>query len=183
MSLPAEAFRRRVDRVLAVRALHPIHVGRWVECRGRPFVDATHATAGDAFRVFSREATTVITGTGRLVFGDDVFVNSGTRIRCDDAVTVGDHVSIGFDVVVTDTDFHGVEGRPVHTAPVVIGSGAWIGARAIILPGVTIGRRALVAAGSVVTHDVADDTLVAGNPARVVRPLVYPEGDDRAAHG
>ncbi len=179
----ARAVRLRIDRAAAARRLRPIRVGRWVECRGHPVVDIADASAGDAFRVFSCEATTVISGSGRLTFGDDVFVNSGTRIRCDVAVTIGDHVAIGFDVVVTDTDFHGVEGRPVHTAPVVIGSGAWIGGRAVILPGVTVGTRALVAAGSVVTRDVPDDTLVAGNPARVVRTLAYPDGIDRAAHG
>jgi acetyltransferase-like isoleucine patch superfamily enzyme len=68
----------------------------------------------------------------------------------------------------------------VKNAPVRIGDGSWIGARAIILPGVTIGRRCLVAAGAVVSKDVPDDTLVAGNPARVVRELVYPAGVTRA---
>jgi acetyltransferase-like isoleucine patch superfamily enzyme len=81
-----------------------------------------------------------------------------------------------------DSNSHGVEGRPHVEAPVVIGDGTWVGARAMVLPGVTIGRRVVVAAGSVVTRDVPDDVLVAGNPARVVRPLDYPAGCKRAWH-
>ena len=73
-------------------------------------------------------------------------------------------------------------GRPHRQAPITIGDGCWIGARAIILPGVTLGRRVLVAAGAVVTRDVPDDSLVAGNPARVVRSLEYPPGCKRAWH-
>jgi hypothetical protein len=63
-----------------------------------------------------------------------------------------------------------------------IGSGSWIGARAMILPGVTIGSRVMVAAGAVVTRDVPADSLVAGNPGRVVRKLNYPDGCLRAWH-
>ena len=70
----------------------------------------------------------------------------------------------------------------MREATVTIGNGVWIGARAIILPGVTIGDRALVAAGAVVTRDVPADTLVGGNPARVIRELIYPEGVNRAWH-
>jgi tetrahydrodipicolinate N-succinyltransferase len=84
--------------------------------------------------------------------------------------------------MVLDSDSHGVEGRPHVEAPVRIGDGTWLGARAMVLPGVTIGKRVLVAAGAVVTRDVPDDVLVAGNPARVVRSLTYPAGCRRAWH-
>ncbi len=63
------------------------------------------------------------------------------------------------------------------------GNGSWIGAGASVLPGVTIGSRVVVAAGSVVTKDVPDDTLVGGNPAKPVRALRYPDGCVRAWHG
>lgn len=61
--------------------------------------------------------------------------------------------------------------RP-HTQPVVLGDRVWIGAGAIILPGVIVGDGAVVAAGSVVTADVPSQTVVAGNPARVIREKV-----------
>jgi len=97
-------------------------------------------------------------------------------------VTVGDDVALANEVYVMDSDSHGVEGRPVKEEPIHIGDGTWVGARAIILPGVTIGSRCLIAAGSVVSKDVPDDTLVAGNPARVIRKLEYPAGITRAWH-
>ena len=64
----------------------------------------------------------------------------------------------------------------MRQAPVVIGRGAWLATRATVLAGVRIGRRSVVAAGSVVTCDVPDDTLVAGVPARPVRTLSYRRG-------
>ena len=155
-------------------------VGAQPTVLGRPTVDATDLEVGDHFKIWSGYRMTLITGWGRIRFGDRCFVNSGTVIMSVLEITVGDDVAIANEVYIVDTDSHGVEGRPVKNAPVRIGSGSWIGARAIILPGVTIGSRCLVAAGAVVSRDVPDDTLVAGNPAKVVRELVYPEGVTRA---
>ena len=59
---------------------------------------------------------------------------------------------------------------PLQTAPIVIGADAFVGARAFVLPGVTVGERAIVGAGSVVSRDVPAGMVVAGNPARVIRP-------------
>lgn len=141
-------------------------------------IEVTDATAGDVFRVFSVERTTLLRGTGRLRIGLDVFLNSGVRIECWESVTIGDHVVIGWDTTIMDADLHGLAGAPERRLPVVIGSGVWIGARAIILPGVTVGDFAVVAAGSVVTRDVPPRTVVAGNPARVIRELTIPDGLD-----
>jgi acetyltransferase-like isoleucine patch superfamily enzyme len=157
-------------------------VGAQATVLGRPTVDASDMVVGDHFKIWSTHSRTLVTGWGRLRVGDRVFFNNGVFISCVHEITIGDDVAIANYAYLTDSDSHGVEGRKVREAPVHIGNGAWIGARAIILPGVTIGSRALVAAGAVVTRDVADDTLVAGNPARVIRELVYPEGVTRAWH-
>jgi acetyltransferase-like isoleucine patch superfamily enzyme len=149
---------------------------------GRPRVDATDLVVGDHFKIWSGHRQTLVTGWGRIRIGDRVFINSGVVIMSVLEVTIGNDVAIANEAYLMDTDSHGVEGRPVKNAPVRIGDGSWIGARAIILPGVTIGRRCLVAAGAVVSRDVPDDTLVAGNPAQVVRELVYPSGVVRAWH-
>jgi maltose O-acetyltransferase len=111
-----------------------------------------------------------------------VFVNSGSVIIAVKEIVIGDDVAFANEAYVMDSNSHGVEGRSHVEAPVHIGDGTWIGARAMVLPGVTIGKRVLVAAGAVVTRDVPDDVLVAGNPARVVRPLDYPPGCKRAWH-
>jgi len=90
-------------------------------------------------------------------------------------VTIGDHVLLGPAVQIY-TATHpldaaerrsGIEGAK----PIVIGNDVWIGGGAIVMPGVTIGDRAVIGAGSVVTKDVPADTIVAGNPARVIRKI------------
>jgi acetyltransferase-like isoleucine patch superfamily enzyme len=159
-----------------------VSVGAQATILGRPRVDATDLVIGDHFKIWSAHRQTLISGWGRIRIGDRVFINSGSIVFSVLEITIGDDVAIANEAYLMDTDSHGVEGRPVKDAPIHIGSGTWIGARAIILPGVTIGRRCLIAAGAVVSKDVPDDSLVAGNPARVVRELVYPEGITRAWH-
>jgi acetyltransferase-like isoleucine patch superfamily enzyme len=157
-------------------------VGSRAVVLGRPTVDATDLSVGDDFKIWSGHRTTLISGWGRIRVGDRVFVNCGTVLICVLEITIGDDVALANEVYIMDSNSHGVEGRPHVEAPVVIGDGTWVGARAMVLPGVTIGRRVVVAAGSVVTRDVPDDVLVAGNPARVVRALDYPARCKRAWH-
>ena len=149
---------------------------------GRPKIDATDLVIGERFKVWSSHRKTVLSGGGRLRIGDRVFVNCGTVVIAVKEITIGDDVALANEVFVMDSNSHGVEGRPHVEAPVRIGDGTWVGNRAMVLPGVTIGKRVVVAAGAVVTRDVPDDVLVAGNPARVVRALEYPPGCRRAWH-
>jgi acetyltransferase-like isoleucine patch superfamily enzyme len=155
-------------------------VGAQATMLGRPTVDASDMEVGDHFKIWSTHKRTLVTGWGKLRIGDRVFLNNGVFLACCKEITIGNDIAIANEVYITDSDSHGVEGRPVREAPVVIKDGAWIGARAIILPGVTIGSRALVAAGAVVTRDVPDDALVGGNPAKIIRQLQYPPGVTRA---
>jgi acetyltransferase-like isoleucine patch superfamily enzyme len=157
-------------------------VGAQPTILGNPTVDATDLEVGDHFKIWSGYRKTLISGWGRIRIGDRVFINSGVVLMSVLEVTIGDDVAIANEAYLMDSDSHGVEGRPVKNAPIRIGNGTWVGARAIILPGVTVGSRCLVAAGAVVSKDVPDDTLVAGNPARVVRELLYPVGVTRAWH-
>jgi maltose O-acetyltransferase len=157
-------------------------VGKWPGVGGRPCVEATDLEIGDTIKIWSTHRKTLISGWGRLRIGDRVFINSGSIVMSVKEITIGNDVALSSEVYITDGNSHGVEGREPVVSPVRIGDGTWIGTRAIILPGVTIGRRVLVAAGAVVSRDVPDDSLVAGNPARVVRTLSYPEGCLRAWH-
>jgi len=102
-------------------------------------------------------------------------IGTGTRINRDCALdtrgglTLGDHVSISPEVVVLTADHdRDHPGFPLRHRRVVIEDRVWIGMRALILPGVRIGRGAVVAAGAVVSHDVEPLSIVAGVPARVV---------------
>ena len=114
----------------------------------------------------------VVVDGGRLTIGHGTNVNGlGTRLLCAQEVTIGAHCTFSWDVQVLDNDFHaitvdGVE-RP-SVAPVRIGDRVWVGTRAVVLKGVTIGDGAVVAAGAVVTSDVPAGTVAAGVPDRVV---------------
>lgn len=101
--------------------------------------------------------------------GANTAVNRGTYLDGRAPLTIGSNVNISHQAVLQTLahDPHAanfaVQGRPI-----VIGDHAWVGARAIICPGVTLGEGAVVGAGAVVTRDVAAWTIVAGNPARVI---------------
>src|SRR5205814_260457 len=96
------------------------------------------------------------------------FINRATSIVAFERVTIGSECAIADEVRIADGDYHRIDDRPLR-APVAIGDRVWIGLRAIVLKGVTIGDGAVVAASAVVTRDVPPATLVAGVPARVVR--------------
>ena len=173
-------WRQRLQAVWSLR--HCEARGERCVVYGRPIVDGSDMRVGDDFKVWSGPRKTLISGWGKIRFGDRCFVNVGSTIIAVEEIVVGDDVAFANDVYVMDSDSHGVEGRPHRQAPIRIGDGCWIGARAMILPGVTLGKRVLVAAGAVVTKDVPDDSLVGGNPARVIRALDYPPGCKRAWH-
>jgi maltose O-acetyltransferase len=120
-----------------------------------------------------------ITGDGnpclQVTIGAYTIVSGPLHIDIGGTVQIGWGVRIGHDVSLLTVNHQiGVPGLRAGTrrfAPIVIGHGAWLASRTTILPGVTIGEGAVVAAGAVVTRDVAPNTLVAGVPARLVRPL------------
>lgn len=117
--------------------------------------------------------------------GNFCWFNVGCFIDAGAPVTLGTHVGVGQQVMlITMSHAIGSAQRrvgPLTAAPITIGDGAWLGARCIILPGVTVGAGAVVAAGAVVTRDVPPDALVAGTPARVVRQLEPEEMSNDAA--
>jgi acetyltransferase-like isoleucine patch superfamily enzyme len=154
----------RMERLPYISGHGRIVVGRDVRLSGKPSV------------VFSDRY-------GRppeLVIGDGSFVGHGCAFHVGSAVRIGRHCLLAGGVQVFDLDGHPLDaaarraGLPtpaddVH--PVEIGDDAWIGSGALILKGVKVGERSIVAARSVVTRDVPPDTIVAGNPARVIRTI------------
>jgi acetyltransferase-like isoleucine patch superfamily enzyme len=98
-------------------------------------------------------------------------IGDRTEIHAGKSVQIGNDVIIAWDCVIMDRDYHSTFGMGEVFEPVLIGNGVWIGCRAIILKGVTIGEGAVVGAGSVVTKSVDPFMLVAGNPARVIRKV------------
>ncbi len=120
-----------------------------------------------------------ITGGGnlyrRLTIGEACWINTDCFLNLGADINIGNCVSIGHQVMIlTDTHTIGDSSRragKLSAAPVVIGDGVWLGARCTVLPGVTIGEGAVVAAGAVVTKSVAPNVLVGGTPARLLRQL------------
>lgn len=106
-------------------------------------------------------------------FGSDCFLNFGCTLLALGGITIEDDVFIGPHCVLA-TEYHPEQPSQRHTLltkPIVIKQNAWLGANVTVLAGVTIGRNAIVAAGSVVTKDVPDNSVVAGAPARVIREI------------
>lgn len=110
----------------------------------------------------------------RLHIGDHCAINVGLTLDLGAEISMGDHVYIGHEVMIL-TSSHKL-GTSAHRAgrddllPVKIGNGAWICARATVLPGVTVGAGAVVSAGAVVNKDVPPNSIVSGTPARVIVP-------------
>ena len=98
------------------------------------------------------------------------YCNVGTQIVCFKKITIGKGCAIARDVVIQDSDAHKfVNSNHVMSQEIIIGENVWIGYRAMILKGVTVGDGAVVSAGAIVTKDVPEKCLVAGIPAKVIR--------------
>jgi maltose O-acetyltransferase len=112
----------------------------------------------------------------RLHIGTKTVLTVGLVFNLDDHITIHDGVTIG-PYCLLYTSSHSIGdasfrcGSELITAPIVIGAGAWVALNCTILPGVTIGSGAVVAAGSVVTEDVAPNTMVGGVPAKFIKNL------------
>ncbi len=125
----------------------------------------------------------------RLTIGNNVFIGDGTIIDSACQIDIQDDVLISYQTIIQDSNNHSVryslrkndnrdwKNKRYHNwdvtdkEPVKILKGAWIGARAIILKGVTVGEGAIIGAGSVVTTNVPSWTIVAGNPAKIIRKI------------
>ena len=121
-----------------------------------------------------------MTSTARLILGDRVGLSSSTIVS-GNSIEIGEDTILGAGSMVLDNDFH-VSGHGFswlteyskNSKPVKIGRGCFIGARSMILKGVTLGDRVVIGAGSVVTKDIPAYSVAAGNPARVVRTIPKP---------
>ncbi len=114
---------------------------------------------------------------GKLSVGDNCFINGGTSIYAGGSIAIGPNCLIGENVTIIDRSFHQIEeGAEVVTRPVVIGRNVWLANNAVILPGVEIGEHSVVGAGSVVTKSFPARSLVAGNPARLIREIKASDG-------
>ncbi len=132
---------------------------------------------------------------GEIIIGNNTQING--ELICINKIVLGDNIFLAWGVTLFDNDSHSIDYRlrqkdmsdqindikvgksfienkdwsVVKSAPIIIKDNAWIGMNSIILKGVTIGEGSIVAAGSVVTHDVPDWTIVGGNPAQIIKKI------------
>ncbi|HSI68466.1 MAG TPA: acyltransferase [Planococcus sp. (in: firmicutes)] len=98
------------------------------------------------------------------------YLNSNSRIYCFKEITIGHGVAISEEVVIRDSDNHSILAPDYEMSkPISIGNHVWIGFRAAILKGVTIGDGSIIAAGAIVTKDVPPNCLAAGVPAKIIK--------------
>ena len=124
----------------------------------------------DTFRLFPP----FYTDFGKNIsIGKDVFINSGCHFQDQGGISIGDGTLIGHNVVLAtiNHDLIPGNGRKNHYAPIKLGKNVWIGSNATVLPGVTVGDWAVIAAGAVVTKDVPPYTVVGGTPAKFIKKV------------
>lgn len=109
-----------------------------------------------------------------LKIGNRVGISSSC-LWVTNSITIGNHVNIGADTLILDTDAHHLDwkerrdGGERNSKPIVIEDDVFIGTRSIVLKGVTIGARSIIGAGSVVSKNIPADCIAAGNPCRIIR--------------
>jgi acetyltransferase-like isoleucine patch superfamily enzyme len=154
----------RVDRLPYMRGRGELRVGNNVNLSGRSSFS------------FMRG----MPETPSIAIGDNVFIGNGCVVVAAKSVSIGSNCLISGGTRIQDNDGHPLDAErrrvgdrisPDDAKPITIEDDVWIGANVIILKGVRIGKRAVVGAGSVVTRDVPPGTVVAGNPAVVVKTL------------
>lgn len=163
-SLSEGGKRLRVERVPYIRGKGRIVIGSDVYISGQIGIS------------FSRHAGQ----TPELIIGDRVFIGHECGFGVAGRITIGNDCLIGGGTRIQDNDGHPLDPEkrrarepvaPENVRPVTIGNNVWIAPRATILKGVTIGENSIVGTGSVVTKDVPPNTVVAGNPAALIREL------------
>jgi len=178
----ARPYTRETQRLLreALTARHDTHLGTDVFVSSLASVDCEVLSLGDRTYV---AAGAYITGT--ISLGRDCSVNPYTVIRGDvrigDATRIGAHTSLlGFNHTMTDPTVEFFR-QPLVSRGIEVGDDVWIGSHVVVLDGVRVGSRSVLAAGAVVTKDVPDGAIVGGNPARFLKWRIAPEGESGSA--
>lgn len=118
-----------------------------------------------------RDASVWVGPGAHLQLAPGAAIGIRANVNVESGLSIGPCTAMSWDVQIMDTDFHDIvrpTGTAVRSAPIVIGAHVLVGARAMILKGVTVGDGAIIAASAVVSRDVEAGAIVAGNPARVV---------------
>lgn len=173
--MPANTLTQKVMRRLTanvyVAVLRPLPFGVGKRLRGLWFKRVARQFGPDAWI----GQGTFVNGPENLSIGRSSSVARGSTLDARGGLTIGDDSMIGFECVLVSHTHESarldvpMRAQGMYSAPIHVGDDVWIGARSIVLPGVTVGDGAIVGAGSVVTRDVPAFAVVAGVPARMLR--------------
>lgn len=149
-------------------------------CGGQKYISiGNNFIAGPRMRLEAYDTAGGFFFTPSIIIGNDVNINSDCHIGCIDEIQIGNHVLIASKVLIID-HFHGettLDGlklspidRPlISKGKILIEDNAWIGEGCVIMPGVHIGKNVVIGANSVVTKSFESNTVIGGNPAKVIR--------------
>lgn len=150
-----------------------------------PFNDKTKIKIGKESKVFS--SLELFNNNGKIEIGEYSYLGPDTRVSCSKSVTIGNRVLISHNVNIYDNNSHPLNSKERHedflfifkngyqqdidlkAKPIIIEDDVWIGFNCIILKGVTIGRGAIIGAGTLITKNVPPFAIVIGNPAKIIR--------------
>ena len=185
--------RNRLSSYCNLIRLHIYHVDYGAHCciHGKIYInlfqsarmkigDHFYCSSGVCVNALSTNKRGAFYATDEAVIEIGIYVGMSSPVLwCHKRITIGNHVKLGAGCVLIDTDAHNMDYLSRReqctdwgaTAPIVIEDDAFIGMNCIILKGVTIGSRSIIAAGSVVTRSIPADCIAGGNPARVIRNL------------
>lgn len=178
LRLTAKALRQPMRAWPLLRAKWALRrcnqVGPWPRLFGRVMVkNHGRITIGERLLLYG---TTVrgelVTGPGGILeIGNRVFINYGVSISAHNHVKIGSRCQIGNYSLLMDNDYHQAGDKTMlgQSKPIILEDDVWLGARVIVLKGVTIGQGAVIGAGSVVTRDIPPRSVAVGQPARVVK--------------
>ncbi|SEA09817.1 Acetyltransferase (isoleucine patch superfamily) [Prevotella sp. tc2-28] len=187
-------YNRIMFRLIGIKYGRNLRVYDKVCINGRGWYivgDDFRFTSGDSITPICRNirgALYTMNKDARIEIGNRVAITSAC-IWAKECITIGNDVNIGGDCLIMDHDAHPIDYRlriseyerrvgkrayekTIVSGPIEIGNDVWIGARCVILKGVHIGPRSIIAAGSVVTKDIPSDVIAGGNPCRVIRQLM-----------
>lgn len=155
----------------------------WIRIGGRGSIieigkrfSAISKIPNNSFGIIQRVMIRTVGHGASIRIGDDVGV-SGCTISAAQSITIGNRVLVGSGAIICDTDAHPVspeerrKGGKGACAPIVVEDDVFIGARAIVLKGVTIGKGSVIGAGAVVTKSIPPRSIAVGNPAKVIRQI------------
>lgn len=156
-----------------------------IECKGKLNIGIKENIKSKQETRFSmgQDSYLKVNGNFSIGFGSDIrifdnaklelgsgYLNGFVQIVCAENIKIGNDVAIARDVIIRDTDAHDIlDKEHRRNKPVKIGNHVWIGTRAIIMKGVTIGDGAIIGAGAIVTKNVPANSIVAGVPAKVIK--------------